>query len=176
MALPPVIETERLLLRPFAPGDAEAAFQSFGDPAVMRFISGGPDTSVAATHERLLKYARHQEEHGFSKWAVVCKESGQLVGDSGLMWLPDSSDVELGYRFRRNCWGRGYATEAARAWLHSAFEYTALHSVIAFTHPDNRFSIRVMEKLGMIPRGKARYYDMDVLVYVATKSEVVGAR
>jgi len=73
------IETNRLVLRPFEPSDAEAAFGWFGDPAVMRFTPTGPDRSIAETKARLAGFVEHQKAHGFSKWLVLERDSGTVI-------------------------------------------------------------------------------------------------
>ena len=143
------LRTARTILRPFVPGDAEAAFAWFGDEEVMRFHPTGPDTSVGATRERLATYVAHRERHGFSKWLVLSREDGRPIGDAGLMRLASTGEVELGYRLARREWGRGLATEIARALIRHARDHLGLERIIAFTHPDNTASLRVIERLGM---------------------------
>ncbi len=92
------IETDRLILRPFEPTDAETAFRWFGDPIVMRFTPTGPDKSVGETRARLARYQKHQQAHGFSKWLMLDADSGDFIGDSGLIVLPEYSWIDLGFR------------------------------------------------------------------------------
>ena len=80
-----MLGTSRLLLRPFEPDDAEVAFGWFGDPAVMRFMAGGPHTRVQQTRKRLKAYQKQQARLGFSKWIVIETHSGRAIGDSGLI-------------------------------------------------------------------------------------------
>ena len=109
------LETSRLTLRPFVPSDTRAVFQYRSDPGVMRFIIGGADQTVDDTQQVLDQYQEHQEKRGFSKWAVVLKDTGELIGDSGLLLLEDGPDFELGFRLARDCWSRGLATECGHA-------------------------------------------------------------
>lgn len=83
------IETHCLVLRPFEPADAEAAFGWFGDPAVMWVTATGPDKSIEETRKRLSQYKNHQRVHGLSKWVNIERDSGVAVGDSGLLVLPE---------------------------------------------------------------------------------------
>jgi [ribosomal protein S5]-alanine N-acetyltransferase len=144
----PTIETERLILRPFEPSDAPAAFGWFGDPIVMRYSPGGPDPSLEQTAARLARYCGHQAAHGFSKWIVLERGTGRPIGDSGLLHLTEYGWIDFGYRFAAPYWGKGLATEAATAWVRAAFGPLQLPRLMAFVHPDNRASIRVLEKLG----------------------------
>jgi [ribosomal protein S5]-alanine N-acetyltransferase len=142
------IETTRLSLRPFEASDAEAAFGWFGDPIVMRYVPDGPDTTLKATRRRIADYQRHQTHHGFSKWLIVERHSGHAIGDAGLLVLTAEGWIDLGFRLSALHWGQGFGTEAASAWVRAAFEELGIDALGAFTHPDNRASIRILEKLG----------------------------
>ncbi|HYN12097.1 MAG TPA: GNAT family N-acetyltransferase [Burkholderiales bacterium] len=149
-----LIETERLRLRPFRLDDAVAAYTWLGDPIVMRYTPTRPDSSVQKTRDRLAGYETHQLRHGFSKWLVVERASGQPVGDAGLLVLEGEGWIELGFRFERTFWGRGFATEVGAAWVSAAFGDLGLDELGAFVHPENTASLRVLEKLGF--RGERR--------------------
>lgn len=159
--------TARLVVRPFRVDDAPYAYPVFGDAEVMRFAAGDPDAELAATRARLARYERIQDEHGFSKWAVWDRESGAYLGDAGLTLLPETGEVELGYRLRRSHWGRGLASEIARAWLDHAFGSLGLVRVIAFADPSNAASVRVMEKVGMTFHRRDHLAGMNCVVYEA---------
>lgn len=142
------LETPRLLLRPFAPGDAALVHHVYSDPVVMRYVATGAVESLAVTERLLLDYEAHQSRHGYSFWAVIEQASGALIGDAGLYRTP-VGDVELGYTLGAAWWGRGYATEAASRWLVCAFDELGLSEVMALAEPANAASLRVLEKLGM---------------------------
>jgi ribosomal-protein-alanine N-acetyltransferase len=142
-----IIETSRLILRPFESSDAEAAFAWFGDPIVMRFTPAGPDTSLDQTKVRLTSYQEHQTTHGFSKWIILDCRLGCVIGDSGLLELREYGWINLSFRLAQPCWGKGLATEAASAWVHAAFHDLHLDRLTAFVHPRNYPSIRILEKL-----------------------------
>jgi RimJ/RimL family protein N-acetyltransferase len=115
-ALP--IETQRLLVRCFDPdADCMAMLAVYGDPDVMQFIPGGALTDTNAVKALLQVYVEAQQIHGFSSWGLVERESGSLIGDVGFSVFEPTGDIELGYTLARAHWGRGYATEAARACL-----------------------------------------------------------
>jgi ribosomal-protein-alanine N-acetyltransferase len=160
-----LLETKRLVLRPFDPSDAEVAFSWFGDPVVMRFTPTGSDTALEQTRNRLSKYQRHQNEHGFSKWIIIDRGSGLAIGDSGLLVMEEYGWIDLGYRFAQNSWGKGFATEAASAWVGAAFERFHMDLLGAFVHPENLASVRVLEKLRFRPVGKDSIMGMDVILY-----------
>jgi len=142
------LETPRLLLRPFGSGDAALAHRVYSDPEVMRYVATGPLADLPATERLLHDYDVHQRRYGYSFWAVVEQASGTLIGDAGLYRTP-TGEVELGYTLGGSWWGRGYATEAAGAWLDAAFGPLGIDAVVALAEPANTRSLRVLEKLGM---------------------------
>ena len=167
-----MLETSRLLLRPFEPDDAEVAFGWFGDPAVMRFMAGGPHTRVQQTRKRLRAYQKQQARLGFSKWIVIEKHSGRAIGDSGLIVLSEVGLApDLGFRFAQGYWGRGYATEVATAWITAAFETFGLHAVSAFAHVEHLRSRRVLEKVGFRFQARQFVMGLDSATYSLTAED-----
>lgn len=142
--------TRRLSYRPVASDDVEAIHAIWSDPEVVRYLPSEPDASIDETAERVDRHRQRFEQTGFGLCAVVERESGDVVGVCGLFgveWV--GPDVEIAYHFARRVWGRGYATEAAGAWLEQAFGRLRLPRVVALAYPANRASTRVMEKIGM---------------------------
>lgn len=154
----PELETDRLLLRGFAPSDLDALAATFADPDVMQYIKGGVRSRerVAAN---IAEYAAEWAEHGCGVWAVVAKSSGLLLGMCGFV-----EPVELGYILGRAAWGQGIATEAARACLCYGFEQLPYDQVAAGALSENLASRRVLEKLGMRPVPND-YFDRNGGVY-----------
>jgi ribosomal-protein-alanine N-acetyltransferase len=148
-----LLETPRLILRPFAPGDAPLVHRVYSDPEVMRYVATGPMADLAVTERLLADYDAHQKRLGYSFWAVMERATGELIGDSGLYRTP-SGEVELGYTLGAAWWGRGYATEAASAWLACAFGSLGIFEVVALAEPANVASTHVLEKLGMRRSGE----------------------
>jgi GrpB-like predicted nucleotidyltransferase (UPF0157 family)/RimJ/RimL family protein N-acetyltransferase len=161
--------SERAVLRPFTQDDAPYAHPVFSDPQVMRYSAGEPDPDLAATLDRLQRYVRMQREHGFSKWAVWDRASGTYLGDAGLTVLPETGEVELGYRIARSRWGQGLATEIARVWLSHALGELELPRIIAFADPRNPASVRVMEKIGMTFVREDHLAGIDCVVFEASR-------
>ena len=148
VALP--IESHRLMIRSFvAETDSEAMFDVYGDPEVMRFIPGGALSDIAAVRATLEIHARAQRTQGFSFWAVVERKTGRVIGDAGFGIFEPTGDIELGYTLARNCWGRGYATEAASACLAAGLTQLAPTRIIAVVDEENTASLGVAERIGM---------------------------
>jgi RimJ/RimL family protein N-acetyltransferase len=147
------LETERLILRRFTEADVDNLVDLDSDPAVVRFISGGPSTpreEIERDHiPAYLDYYRRYEGYGF--WAVVEKATGAFLG-----WFhfrpyagAPVDQPELGYRLRRSAWGKGYGTEGSRALIRKGFAELGVQRVVAFTYGEHLASRRVMEKAGM---------------------------
>jgi ribosomal-protein-alanine N-acetyltransferase len=114
----------------------------------------------------LLAAARaHWTAHGFGLLAITDRETGRLVGETGLHVLEDGPDVEVGYTLARAAWGRGYATEAATAVLRWGFAGLRLHRVVAVADPANHASLHVLDKLGMARRGMRDCYGARMVEY-----------
>jgi RimJ/RimL family protein N-acetyltransferase len=143
------IETDRLELRPLTIADLGALHELYADPGAMRY-AGGSTGSVEESEARLRRLIEHQERHGFSLWAVVERGSGNVIGDAGLVLLEHRGpEIELGYRLKTPAWGKGYATEAAAAWIAYGFDELDLARIVGVTHPENVASQRILEKIGM---------------------------
>jgi len=119
------------------------------DPEVMRFIPGGPCADEDAVRALLAGYAEAQTRAGFSSWAVVERETGQIVGDAGFGVFEPTGEIELGYTLSRRFQGRGYATEAARACLAAGLRHFDVPRIIAAVDAENMASLRVAERIGM---------------------------
>ena len=163
------LETPQLFLRPFVPEDAPLALPWLTDAEIMRYMPTGQDFTLAQVEARIARYIAHQEQHGYSRWLAVERSSGLPIGDAGLLYLPATQEIELGYRVIQSHWGRGLATEMAAAWVAQAFGPLGLTELIAFSHPDNLASIRVMEKTGFHFLRHDQIAGMGVVVYQLQK-------
>ena len=146
-----ILETERLLLRHFEPGDLDALFALYRDPEVRRYFPEGTLT-FEETREELDWYWNGHPEHSIQGlWATTLKESGQFIGRCGLLpWTIDGQDeIEIAYLIDKTFWGQGLGTEAARGIRDYAFEKLGLTRLICLIDEHNRASIRVTGKNGM---------------------------
>ncbi len=153
----PVLETERLLLRPLAAGDAEAIFAYASDPEVARWTTWEAHDTVEASRGFLAMCldAYAGGEHG--PWALIAKDEGRLCGTVGFTyWRQPHRRAELGYALARRLWGRGLMTEAVREMLRFGFAEMGCNRIEARCVPENIGSARVMEKVGMTFEGVLR--------------------
>ena len=147
----PVLETERLVLRPMRPDDFTALWRIFSDLKVMAAFASEP-FDHAQMSDWLGRNLAHQAEHGWGLFSIIHKTQGELIGDCGLevMTLPDGAVVaELGYDLRSDVWGQGLATEAACAVRDFAFGPAGLTHLVSLIRAGNDRSRRVAEKVGM---------------------------
>lgn len=160
----PIVETERLLLRAFRESDTDAYAEMLGDAEVMRFLGGRP-LPRAEAWRNMAMVVGHWELRGYGFWAVEERASGEMVGRVGC-WRPEGwPGLEVGWTLRRGFWGRGYATEAARASLEYAFTELNQTRVISLIAPDNAASIRVAGRLGERPEGEWEVFGTKLIIY-----------
>ena len=147
------LETERLVLRRFTEADVDNLFDLDRDPDVMRFLNGGkPTPREVIQNEILPRFLRYYERFaGYGYWAAIEKSTGDFLGWFHFRPAEGSSpdEVEIGYRLRKSAWGKGYATEGARALIRKGFAELGVQRVIAETMAVNIASRRVMEKAGL---------------------------
>ena len=166
----PRVETARLLLRPFTGEDLDDLCEIFDKPGVMKYL--GVDCqpmSRAETETALLSMIRHWRRHGFGRWAVVSKDDGRLIGCAGLRSY--QAVAELVYLLDEPYWGRGLATEVARACLRFGFETQGFDRVVAFARLRNAASRRVLDKLGMSFDGETTVFGIHVAQYSLRRAE-----
>jgi RimJ/RimL family protein N-acetyltransferase len=163
MLEPRVVETERLLLRPWGEDDEVELVRLMSDPAV----GGGR----ALPHERIVAFSldslRQWRVNGFGPWAALDKATGRWIGRVGLDELgdwPDIDKIEVGFELHMEWWGRGLATEAALAALRFGFEEHRLDRIISVTAASHAAARRVMEKAGLTYRGSRYWKNPNVLV------------
>jgi RimJ/RimL family protein N-acetyltransferase len=153
----PTLETERLLLRPWRPAaDLDALAAINADPEVMRWVTPNRPLGREETAAQLERFVRHWDEHGFGLWALQPREDAAgCIGFAGLAvpaFLPEVLPaVEVGWRLAGGWWGRGLATEAARASVEHGFDALGLRTIVSIIDPGNVRSLRVAAKLGMRP-------------------------
>jgi RimJ/RimL family protein N-acetyltransferase len=142
------LETDRLVLRPFAAEDIDAYARIHADPDVMRYLTGLPLARWEAWRS-LAMMAGHWLLRGYGFWAVEEKATGAFVGRIGLYYPDGWPGREVGWTLGKEHWGKGYATEGGRAAMRYAFDTLGWDHIISVIHPENRNSIRVAERLGM---------------------------
>jgi len=174
----PILETERLYLRPVSPRDAQDVFEYASDEEMTRYTLWSRHLSLEDSRffiEQILgSYAAGKP----APWAVVRRENNQMIGTTGFIhWYPAHARAEIGYAISRKFWGNGYATEASRCALEFGFTKMMCNRIEAVCNVPNTASARVMEKIGMKYEGILRQYLLaqgiyrDVKIYSILRSE-----
>ena len=164
-----VIDTGRLVLRRFVPDDLDAFYELGSRPEIIRYAQATPLASREAAREFMHAAPFHDyATYGYGRFACVWKPSGAVIGFSGIKFVPEIADNELGYRFLPEYWSRGLATEAGRASIEFARSVLGLKRLVALVHPDNAASARVLDKLGFSIERPIRFSglpDIDVNLF-----------
>ena len=146
-----MIETTRLILRPWRDSDLPPFAEQNADPVTMRYLVG--PLTRAQSDDYVAQAVRHLAETGYGKWAVEAPGVAPFIGAVGLSRVKFTASftpaVEVAWRLHRRYWGHGYATEAARAAIEDGFTRIGLHEIVALTALGNTASQRVMQRLGM---------------------------
>lgn len=160
----PQLETARLRLREMTPQDATALHAVVGDAETMRWY---PRALTLEEVDEAIARQMGRYRSGTGLMGMVLKETGELIGDCGPVWQePDGPpELEIGYHVRRDCWNRGYATEAARAVRDYAFAQLGCEAVISLIRPENLPSRRVAEKNGLTLDRMVFWHDYEHCVY-----------
>lgn len=152
--MPSIIETERLILRTWKTEDAVAYYRINQDLKVIEFLRGA--LTMEEVNEFIQAVNSHNDKYGYTLWATQLKDTGELIGFIGLYFtstdwegVPFAPSVDIGWRLGSQYWGKGYATEGAKACLDFGFNTIGLSEIVSFTVPANVRSIRVMEKIGL---------------------------
>jgi ribosomal-protein-alanine N-acetyltransferase len=169
-----VLETSRLELREFRPDDADAPARVLSDPETMRFYPAPYNRT--GVEEWIVRNLRRYEEDGHGLWAMTLKSSGELIGDCGLtvQTVDGTDEIEIGYHVRRDRWGQGLATEAARACRDHGFARLKVERLISLIRPENLASRRVAEKNGMTVWKEVERAGLPHLVYAIGRETKVA--
>ncbi len=170
----PVIETDRFYLRQITVNDLnEWTRLKYADPDVMRYMPRRDDAPEIRAKKAFDFFNNIWAQHDYGAWLITDKNNGQMIGDCYLESGSESGsgEVELGYTIGREFWGQGVATEAGRAVVWFAFEYTDVQRILGVAMPDNIGSWRVLEYIGFSFERKDNLYNLDVLVYAINRDQ-----
>ena len=166
-----VLHTDRLILRPFRADDIDAYSTMCADPEVMEFLSAdGSLLSRADAWRQMSMFLGHWELRGYGTWAVEERATGAFVGRIGLHYPEGWPDRELGWTIARKFWGKGLATEGARAARDHAFGALGWSHLVSLIHPGNQRSARVAERLGQRVHGLAEIRGLHLTMYRADRA------
>lgn len=156
-----VLRTDRLLLRPLEPADAAAYAVVRYHPEVAKWLLPPDRAPIAAARASIDRFLQSWRERRYAPWGLFLEE--RLIGHGGLNFVPEFGETEVLWALHPDEWGKGFATEMARAALDFGFGEIGLELIFAITKPDNFASQAVMKRLGMIYRKGVRYRGMEAV-------------
>ncbi len=149
MNAPIILETERLIIREHVLSDAPFFFILNSNYNVVKY-TGDVSFNNLEEAESIVSYVINQyKENGYGRWLVALKETNKPIGWCGLKYHTDTKETDIGYRLLESYWGKGYATESAKACIDYGFEHFNLNHIIGNAMKENIASINVFKKLGM---------------------------
>lgn len=166
------LTTRRLALHEIAAEHANELHELDSDPRVMRYIGNGRLSTREQVDDAIRRIPRIYALYpGLGTWRATRRDGGEFIGWFALKYIPRTAEVEVGYRLRFPAWGRGYATEGARALVEYGFDDLGLYRIIGVTHPDNAASQRVLQKAGLGDVGWGHYYGHRVRLFESVRND-----
>ncbi|ONI68972.1 GNAT family N-acetyltransferase [Kribbella sp. ALI-6-A] len=174
------LETERLLIREWVEGDAEAALEIYGAADVAQWLSPAIEQIADEATMKVVLHAWIEAQPNFvvpaGRWAITRKDDGEVVGGLLIRLLPPyEEDLEIGWQLKPAAWGQGYATEASRALMGWAFTDADTDELYAVARPNNHRAIATAKRLGMEWVGETdKYYNLNLQVYRMRAADFVS--
>ncbi|MBA3663094.1 MAG: GNAT family N-acetyltransferase [Bacteroidetes bacterium] len=165
-----IAETERLILREMSAEDAEQAYLLNLDPEVIKYTGDEPFKTIEEARTFLENYTSYKK-YGFGRWAVEDKNNNTFLGWCGLKYIEEENQHDIGFRFFKKHWGKGYATEAALACLSLGFETFKLPHIIGRAAKANTGSVNVLKKTGMSYLKDDECHGDEAVIYIIYKPE-----
>jgi len=168
----PILETERLILRPFKSQDLDPFAKIVADSEVIRFATYTGNTMTRSqAWNWLCMMMGHWHLRGYGIWAVEERRTGELLGRIGLQFLEWFDDVELVWMLKQNAWRRGFSTEGAKAAIEFGFSNLDIPRLAAVIHIGNEPSVKLAERLEMQYKRQIERQNIQFVEYILTKSD-----
>ena len=144
-----VLQTPRLYFREFTKDDVPLLYELNNNPNVIKFVHEPAPTLENVTDILFNSILRQYKLYNHGRWAVHLKNNDEFIGWCGLKYIKEANEIDLGYRFKENYWGKGYGFEAAKATIEYGFNNLKLRRIVATALQQNIASWKIMEKCGM---------------------------
>ncbi len=162
------IETERTIMRKFTIDDAEACYALNLDLEVLKYTGDVPFESLQMAADFLASYDQY-EKYGVGRLAVIEKATQKFIGFCGLKYCPEKEEYDIGYRFLRDRWNKGFATETASECLSFGFNELGIETIVGRAMKDNIASIHVLKKIGMTFKDTFDFDGHEGVIYERSK-------
>ncbi len=143
-----IIQTKRLSLCEFKPEDAEKMYLLNSDPEVIKYTGDVSFNNIEEAADLIKKYD-HYRKYGFGRWSVFLKDSNEYIGWCGLKYSEERNEYDIGFRFLREYWNKGFATEAAKSCIELGFTKFKINKIVGRAMLANIGSIKVLENIGL---------------------------
>ena len=167
----PSLQIPHLSLVPIQPEDAAALHRVYQSEGVLRYFPVSAPPPLEKIQRFVTSQQAHWEKYGYGNWGIRPAGEKDLVGWAGLQFLPELDETEVGFLLDKPFWGKGYATEAARASIQFGFEQFDFPHIIALVHPENLASRRVIAKCGLSYVETIHLWGMDLMRHVIKREE-----
>lgn len=165
----PTIRTPRLILRAFTAKDVVPLCQILRGEGVLRYFPVTEPPTLERAESMIRRVLKQWEEHGYGLWAVVSRQTQELMGRAGLQTILETGEVEADVILGVPYWGQGFATEALEASLRFAAEQLTAAQIVGIVHPENKASQHLLEKVGLTFAEEAVYFGMKCHRYVLVR-------
>jgi ribosomal-protein-alanine N-acetyltransferase len=162
----PTIKTGRLVLRPFQLQDADPLHEILSIPGLLEYYPNPEPPDLERVQKLVQGQIDHWSEYGYGWWAVEPNGNDELIGWSGLQYLTETDEIEIGYLLSKSYWGMGLATESAAEGLDYGFRKLKIQEIVGIVHPENISSQKVLEKIGLEYKEEAEYFGMACYKYL----------
>jgi [ribosomal protein S5]-alanine N-acetyltransferase len=162
-----ILKTERLYLREFVNSDGFHFYHLNNDNNVIKYTGNKPFNSLKEAMDFIKNYSDYKQ-NGFGRWAVCLKETDEFLGWCGLKFDEEKGEIDLGYRFYKKHWGKGYATEAAFGCIEYGFSKLKIKEIVGRAYIENAASIKVLEKCNLRFKKEFIYDSKPAVLYTIT--------
>lgn len=149
-----ILESQRLIYRPFELSDAQALFEMDSNPNVHKYLWQKPTLDIDESIQIIEMLQKQYKENGIGRFATILKETGEFIGWTGIKFVNDHIEngntnfYDYGYRLNEKFWNKGYASEATKTWLDYGFNEININEMNAYTHSENGASNHILSKSG----------------------------
>jgi ribosomal-protein-alanine N-acetyltransferase len=162
----PTLRTKNLSLIPLQETDTEGLYRIYQTDGVLRYFPSTTPPALEKVQRYIESQKKHWEKFGYGNWGILPDGQTDIIGWAGLQFLPELNEVEVGFLMDKPLWGKGYATEAARASLKFGFDHFDFPHLIALVHFDNLASLRVIEKCRMTYVNTIHMWGSDLMRHI----------